>query len=68
MLVVPFEALQIKQIKITNSKTPVSKVVGQSDQPIGYFIVLSVALALVAITNIADAKTRRRPVCKRPDP
>ena len=48
---VPFEALDVTQIQIAKTKTPVAMVVGQPNQPIGYFIVLSIALALVAIAS-----------------
>ena len=53
---IPFKALDVTQIQIAQAKAPVSMVVGQPDQLRGHFIILSVALTLVAIAVLADAK------------
>ncbi len=54
-LVVPFKALDVTQIQVAQAKAPVAMVVGQSDQLIGHFVILSASLARVAIARLADA-------------
>ena len=48
-LVVPFEALDVAQIQVTQAKAPVAMVVRQPQQPVGHFGILSIELALVAV-------------------
>ena len=56
MIVVPFKALDVTQIQITKTAAPVTMVICQTNQPIGYLDVLSIDLALVAIVGLAEAK------------
>jgi hypothetical protein len=52
-LVVLLKALDIAQVEITESEAPVAVVVRQSQQPVGYLLVLSVLLGFVLITDLA---------------
>jgi len=55
-LVIPFQAIDVTQLQLAKIKTPASTVIRQSDQPIGHFIIVSAAFALLAIAKFSDAK------------
>ena len=55
-LVVPFKTLDVTQVQIAKTEAPVAMLVGQSNQPSGHFVVLSIELALVEIAGLVDAK------------
>ena len=45
-LVIPFEALDVTQVEVTKTKSPVAVVVGQAQQPVGDLLVLSILIGL----------------------
>lgn len=63
---IPSEALDVTQIQITEAETLVAMVVAQSDQPVGYFIVSCIELALVAIAGLVDAKCHQETLIQIP--
>jgi len=56
---VPFKPFDITQIQVAKAKAPIAMVIGQSDQPIGHLIVLSIELTLEAVARLAGAERHK---------
>jgi len=55
--VIPSKTLDVTQVQVANAKAPIAMAIRQSDQPVDYFMILSIELALVAVARLADAKS-----------
>jgi hypothetical protein len=51
-LVIPFKALDVTQVEVTETEPPVAVVIRQAQQPVGDLLVLSILLSLVPITGL----------------
>ena len=51
-LVVRFKALDVTQVEVTKTKSPVAVVIGQTQQPVGDLLVLSILLGLIPVTGL----------------